>query len=274
MSTILLWIAKIVNRMFSRYFQREAYFEAWLYIYRLGLTGMGRIQGNPIEQNGELDVMRLISQKPKKELVAFDVGANVGQYATHLLQAWSGRSVSLHLFEPSTTNGKRLHRDLADKQSDLVRIHINVMALGDDNKEAFLYTDHQGSDLASLHNLRTPIRPFDESAKEWVRVSTVDTYCQQLDIDHIDLLKIDVEGAELQVLRGAESMIRQGAIDAIQFEFGAGNITSRVFFRDFWELLSDRYRFHQVVKGGLIPIPAYSSEWEIFRTANYLLIRK
>jgi FkbM family methyltransferase len=274
MNTILLWIAKAVNRLFSRGFQREAYFEAWRYIYRLGLTGMGRIQGNPIEQNGELDVMRLISQKQKKELVAFDVGANVGHYATHLLQAWSGRSVSLHLFEPSTSNGKRLHRDLADKQSDLVRIHINVMALGDEDKEAYLYADEPGSDLASLHDLRTPIRSFDESAREWVRVTTLDSYCRHTGVGQIDLLKIDVEGAEFQVLKGAESMIRQGAIEAIQFEFGAGNITSRVFFRDFWELLSDQYQFHQVVKGGLIPIPVYSSEWEIFRTANYLLIRK
>lgn len=274
MNTILLWLAKAINRLFSKGFQRKEYFDAWRYIYRLGLTGMGRIQGNPIEHNGELDVMRLIGQKQKKELVAFDVGSNVGQYATHLLQNWSGRSLALHMFEPSTANGELLNRVFNDKQSDLVRIHINVMALGDENKEAFLYADEPGSDLASLHDLRTPIRPFDDSAREWVRVSTIDTYCREAGIDHIDLLKIDVEGAEFQVLKGAETMIRQGAIDAIQFEFGAGNITSRVFFRDFWELLCDQYHFHQVVRGGLIPIPVYSNEWEIFRTANYLLIRK
>ncbi|MFM7710350.1 MAG: FkbM family methyltransferase [Ferruginibacter sp.] len=274
MSTILLWIAKGINRLFSRGFQRKGYFDAWRYIYRLGLTGMGRIQGNPIDNNGELDVMRLISQKQKKDLVVFDVGANVGQYTTHLLQTCSGRSVNIHLFEPSSANGEQLNRVFIKKQSDQVRIHINVMALGDEDKEAYLFADVPGSDLASLHDLRTPIRPFDEDAREWVRVSTLDSYCRQTGIEQIDLLKIDVEGAEFQVLKGAESMIRQGNIDAIQFEFGAGNITSRIFFRDFWELLSDQYDFHQVVMGGLIPIPAYSNEWEIFRTTNYLLLRK
>jgi hypothetical protein len=90
----------------------------------------------------------------------------------------------------------------------------------------------------------------------------------------VDLLKIDVEGFEYKVLSGAMESIRAGKIKKIQFEFGAGNITARVFFHDFWELLSDRYHFAQVLSGGTVPINKYSNEWEIFKTTNYLLTLK
>jgi FkbM family methyltransferase len=49
---------------------------------------------------------------------------------------------------------------------------------------------------------------------------TVDAYCAQHTIQTIDLLKIDVEGAEYQVLLGAQGMLARKAIRCLLFEFG------------------------------------------------------
>lgn len=46
-----------------------------------------------------------------------------------------------------------------------------------------------------------------------VRLDTVDAFCAEQGIEHIDLLKTDTEGYETSVLRGANSMFEQGRID-------------------------------------------------------------
>ena len=67
------------------------------------------------------------------------------------------------------------------------------------------------------------------------------TFCATEGIEHIHFLKLDVEGHEVAVLRGAQGMLNRGAISMIQFEFGPANIYSRSYFYDFWSLLSDSY---------------------------------
>ena len=267
-------MAKCMSRLFRYAFQRKSYFPAWRYIYRLGLNGMGRIQGNPIEENGEEDVLQRLFQEYRPTWTILDVGANKGQYADAVLKARRGQNLSLHLFEPSAANVSGLRERYGTLASSNVQVRINAMALGEEDGVGTLFSDTPGSDIASLHDLKIPIRPFQEEARESVQVMTLDRYLMEQDITSVDWLKIDVEGGEYQVLKGAQQSIRDGMIRYIQFEFGAGNITSRVFFHDFWVMLSPYYHFSQVLKGGLVSIPLYSSEWEIFRTCNYLLTLK
>ena len=58
------------------------------------------------------------------------------------------------------------------------------------------------------------------SATEEVPATTVDNYCESNGVARIDLLKIDVEGAELQVLLGAERTLRAKRVRCLTFEFG------------------------------------------------------
>jgi hypothetical protein len=108
---------------------------------------------------------------------------------------------------------------------------------------------------------------------EVVRVSTLDDILDSLGLESVDLLKLDVEGSELDALNGAERSLKAGKIHAIGFEFGSGNIYSRTFFRDFWDLLAPQgFRFSRVLPGGrLVPVPAYTEDLEHFRgVSNYL----
>ena len=57
-----------------------------------------------------------------------------------------------------------------------------------------------------------------------VPVTTVDVFACSRDIDSIDLLKVDTEGCELEVLKGAQSMIGEGLVKCIQLKFNEMNV--------------------------------------------------
>jgi Methyltransferase FkbM domain len=86
----------------------------------------------------------------------------------------------------------------------------------------------------------------------------------------IHLLKLDVEGSEIDILRGADELLENGGIDFLQFEFGGCNIDSRTYFRDFYDLLSPRFRIFRIVTDGLRAVDEYREIGEIFTTTNYL----
>ena len=88
------------------------------------------------------------------------------------------------------------------------------------------------------------------------------------------MLKLDVEGCELSVLNGARAMLEKDAIDFIQFEFNHPSIYSHVFFRDFFDLLSPKYRVARILQDGFCEINKYSESCEIFANANFLAIPK
>jgi hypothetical protein len=110
---------------------------------------------------------------------------------------------------------------------------------------------------------------------ETVKINTLDQFCVENKIQHVNLLKLDVEGHELNVLRGAANMLSKGAIDFIQFEFSAANIDSRTFFKDFYTLLKDDYQLYRILQDGIWPIQNYSESLEVFKRAtNYLAHRR
>ena len=86
--------------------------------------------------------------------------------------------------------------------------------------------------------------------------------------------KIDIEGNELNALHGAQRMLDEGKIDVIQMEFGGCNIDSRTYFRDFWNLLSAKYKVYRVLLDGVEEITEYGDILEIFFCTNYLFVRK
>ena len=107
---------------------------------------------------------------------------------------------------------------------------------------------------------------------EEVSVNTLDGFCKKNNISTIDFLKIDVEGNEYKVLLGAQKMIKAGKISFIQFEFGGTDIDARIFFFDFFKLLSGNYNLYRILKNGLWPINHYKETDEIFFTTNYLAV--
>lgn len=67
-------------------------------------------------------------------------------------------------------------------------------------------------------------------------MTTGDQYCSENNIDRIDLLKIDVEGAEHLVLEGFKTMLAKGAIKVIQFEYGYASGDVKFLIKDYYAL--------------------------------------
>lgn len=148
--------------------------------------------------------------------VLFDVGANVGQFAREARLESPGTTI--HSFEPHPRSFEKLSQSPADNL-----MHRHCIALSDNPGEVVLHeysAEGNGSHINSLlPNARFPARFGFESRPITVRSSTLDDFCADHGVAGIDLLKIDVEGAELSVLKGGAAMLAGGGIRAVYFEF-------------------------------------------------------
>jgi hypothetical protein len=89
----------------------------------------------------------------------------------------------------------------------------------------------------------------------------------------IDIVKIDVEGHELSVLKGFGQAILHTKI--IQFEFGGCNIDTRTYFQDFWYFFKERnFSLYIITPLGLSKIEKYIESLEFFSTTNYFAVNQ
>lgn len=203
---------------------------------------------------------------PKSEDVnVFDVGANIGKWTEGALKNSNAKVIC---FEPS----KKAFENLEQKFQTNPRVHLENLALGLKTGSENLYSDAPGSSLSSLS--KRDLRHFDLKFEfvEKVNMETLDDWITRNGISP-DILKIDVEGFELEVLKGGENSLAE--IKVIQFEFGGCNIDTRTYFRDFWHFLNNKnYSLFRLSPRGLIQVSQYSESLENFTTSNYYAVNK
>jgi len=138
--------------------------------------------------------------------VIMDIGANIGQSAYEFYFTWP--SVKVYCFEPvKTTFG-----ELSSNTDSLENVSCHRVAIGNQEGEATIHV-HDQSGMSSLS-------VEEGSRTERVPVTTLDRIADQMGIDQIDLLKVDVEGHEMNVLKGANKMLSQGNINSVLVEVG------------------------------------------------------
>lgn len=230
---------------------------------------MGIGSGGGVACSGEKATLRLLKQKVKPPYCIFDVGSNKGQFLQVVLDGMGKNELSIHCFEP----GRRTFETLSESYKDNMQIALNNVGIGKEKGKAKLYSCDADSKLASLTKRRLDHIGIDFSESEEVEITTIDDYCSANKVDHIHLLKLDIEGHELDALVGAKRMFDNKAIDIVTFEFGGCNIDTRTFFQDFWYFFNTLKMsiFRITPSGYLHPVPRYTESLEQFRTTNYVV---
>lgn len=200
--------------------------------------------------------------------VIFDVGANIGKYSLMLSETFPGAKI--YSFEPNINTFSLLTQKLNGKAEC-----FNI-GIGSDESTGRIYTysDNAISEHASVFkDVFTTFHRADDLVAIDFKMDTLDKFCERRDIHQVDFLKIDTEGNELNVLKGASRMLSEKKLKIIQFEFGECNVFSRVFLRDFYDLLPD-YRIYRLNRDNMIPLFQYVSTNEIFRFQNLVAIHE
>jgi len=233
------------------------------------LIGVG--SGGSVETSGEKSILVRLKSLNQDSYSIFDVGANKGDFTKLILDFFENECAKVHSFEPAKAVFKLLSNNI---KSD--KVILNNKGLGKDGGTFPFYTDTPGSGIASLTKRKMDCYGVDFKYSEDVIIETLDEYCSSNNIKEIDLLKLDVEGHELDVLEGSKEMMAQKSIKMISFEFGGCNIDTRTFLRDFYYLLKNcGFLLYRITPSGyFFPIGNYSEKLEYFRTTNFIGIRK
>ncbi|HXQ52393.1 MAG TPA: FkbM family methyltransferase [Stellaceae bacterium] len=133
-----------------------------------------------------------------------NIGANIGIYAI-LASRLAGPAGHVLAFEPSSQSCERLHRNLA--LNHCVNVTVEQIALGDSSGTILLRDDPGGGNRDALRFVeRVAADGPAASAGERVRCTSLDAY-RAGSRAPIDFMLVDVEGAELDVMRGARAAI-------------------------------------------------------------------
>lgn len=147
--------------------------------------------------------------------VCIDVGANFGWY-TSLMHLYAGADGKVHAFEPTPPSFRELVRnhELMGSPSNVL---LNNLALGDRDGTVQVHLfEGLGTGHASLSEKgAVPSTVFD------CRMTTLDTYLAECGDPRVDFVKVDVEGAELMFLCGAEGLFAQAVPPIVLMEMAA-----------------------------------------------------
>jgi FkbM family methyltransferase len=192
--------------------------------------------------NATTEQQRLLGENVS---VIFEVGAADGRDCLDYAKRYPNATV--HAFEPMPEN----YAKLVQKSHENPRIIAHQMALSDevgiadffvaewDDASSLLKSENTGSTFDDYHKTKKHIS---------VSVDTIDNICNMKSINHIDLLKIDAQGAELKIIKGAHNILSRTNVRVIYCEIQFLRLyQDAARFDEIWSYLSDYgYRLHNI----------------------------
>jgi FkbM family methyltransferase len=153
-----------------------------------------------------IDIGRLAGTTP----VVFDVGANIGQSVEHIKQQCPNSTI--HAFEP----GREAFAKLAAAHGKTPDVKLNNFALGSKAGQLELIENSYSVLCSFLEPGRDSLGEV--TTRHPVAISTVDEYAGKHSVNSIDVLKLDTQGFDLEVLKGATRMLLARRIKLIHIE--------------------------------------------------------
>jgi FkbM family methyltransferase len=177
------------------------------------------------EKNGELSVIKKVTELSDADSVVFDVGANIGEYSQTFLDLnYLG---SLHLFEIDS----ELNKSLAAKFAESPNVILNEFGLSN-TKEVRDF--NRFINYTGANSLFPIVHRHLETARTFAELNIGDEYCAQLNLKKILFMKLDVEGWERFVLEGLQKKLVKKEIEIISWEYGYVSAEAGWTTKDFY----------------------------------------
>jgi FkbM family methyltransferase len=222
-------------------------------------------RNHDVRCNGEFWMLQKISTL--SPMVIFDGGANVGDYTQMINETCPDSKI--YAFEPVESTFQELQKCL--NSNEIINATAIQKGLYKEDTKVTINI-YSGNEHASLHQIKGV--GYQSIRQEVLDVVKGDTIMKEYGIETIDLLKLDIEGAEMDALVGFENALKGKKIRVIQFEYGYINITSKVLLADYYDFFSA----HGYIVGKLYPrsveFREYSFKHEDFIGPNFIAIQK
>jgi FkbM family methyltransferase len=257
---------RLVTRAMARVLGRRAFVRLTRFLYNEARLDTPNVE---MRHNGELLVQRVVVQNAPsgRDLLIFDVGAHIGEWTTYLLEECRARGldrVRTVCFEPCPDSQPILEGAVRKSRGGA---HVAVIPQAASDTAGTVDLHITGGGVSSLYEQDT--RPTVRVAR--VPTTTLDSFCDDAGLEHVDLVKIDTEGHEIAVLRGANRLLERQAIGVLQFEYNHRWVMSRAFLRDAFALLAPLgYRLGKVTPRGVEFYSRWHPDLETFSQGNYL----
>jgi FkbM family methyltransferase len=161
------------------------------------LAGPGSLDERLLNGDFETRELKFVEHYLRLGMVVFDIGAHHGLYSV-LVAKCVGKKGRVRTFEPSPRERKYLKQNL--RINHCHNVTVESFALGRSAGRAELFLVEGTEDCC--HSLRQP-SVAETSRSVLVEMQSLDEYLQKQKIEKVDFIKLDVEGGELEVLRGA-----------------------------------------------------------------------
>jgi len=167
-------------------------------------------------QNDFVDDLVPFLKNSKKNLIVFDIGCYIGNFSRKIKRKFINKEIDFHLFDPNPNlkikDFKYNNIALSNKKGNF-DFHLNTFfpSTGSGLK-TFVKEDKLWNFSRKIATLS-----FFKSFKTFkVKVDLLDNYCKEKNISSVDILKIDVEGSEIEVLQGATYILKNTNIIQIE----------------------------------------------------------
>ncbi len=213
------------------------------------------------EVTGELEVIKKLI---KDGDLVLDVGANSG--------TWLQQVLIYH--QPSMIIAFEPIKECAESIQKQPMVMVEECALSNRSGTMSFFKYPDETVLSSLYQRNRVENLLNLMPSEiQIKTATLDEYVKGNNTSFIHFLKIDVEGAEYDVLDGARDLLKMQQIAMIQFEYGSTYIDSKKTLRDVVKIFHEYgYVIFKILPTGLMHVPQWTSILEDYYQSNYLAV--
>jgi len=237
----------------------------YYYLETFSKNKLGKGVMNP-ELNGEYCLLKKIIDSTRNPNI-IDVGSNVGNYTKKTIQYSKHKPLFIHSIDANPEMNKFF------KDIEYEGFTYSNVGVGETNEKLTFYSDNKSGGKASSsfykHYYLENNNMYD------VEIHKLDDIFHELKWGKIDLLKLDIEGSEMEALQGAKEIYNKELINVTQIEYNPTWIKANKSLEDLFDFANHfSLNLFRLTQNGLIPLEKYHHSLDDFNYQNIIMIKK